>query len=174
MINDLRVWAHIITTLRGWWLPGDRRGFRSRGHRLHSSGDYVDLPPPSEHSRLRAHHQTLTERVPPLSKDERRVVVDAFLEKFEDLGCEVAAVCCAPIHAHALVMAGDLDGLCLLGRAKQLASHRLKGRSGRLWARGGGVDRARSSQHFDTIVRYIVRHKREGACVWVAPDLRSQ
>ena len=26
------------------WLPGDDRGFRSRGHRLHSSGDYKNPP----------------------------------------------------------------------------------------------------------------------------------
>lgn len=51
-------WRHLILNTRCTWLHGDERGFRSRGHRIHSSGDYKDPPPPDEHEGLRRYHQT--------------------------------------------------------------------------------------------------------------------
>ena len=46
------MWRHVIISTRRSWLHGDGRGFRSRGHRIHSSGDYKDPPPEGEHSGL--------------------------------------------------------------------------------------------------------------------------
>ncbi len=43
---------HAICTYHGQWMPGDERGWPSRGHRLHSSGDYRSRPPLEEHVGL--------------------------------------------------------------------------------------------------------------------------
>jgi len=51
------MWRHVVLGTRRSWLHGDGRGFRSRGHRIHSSGDYRDPPPEGEHAGLRAYHE---------------------------------------------------------------------------------------------------------------------
>ncbi len=38
-------WFHCIGGTYGSWLPGDRRGFRTRHHREHVEGDYRNPPP---------------------------------------------------------------------------------------------------------------------------------
>ena len=49
-------WRHVVIgTLRSWNF-GDERGFRSRGHRIHSSGDYKNPPPRGEHAKLNEWH----------------------------------------------------------------------------------------------------------------------
>jgi hypothetical protein len=45
-------WRHVIVNTRCSWLHGDLRGFRNRKHRIHSSGDYRNPPPPEEHRVL--------------------------------------------------------------------------------------------------------------------------
>src|SRR5205814_7189946 len=52
------MWRHVVISTRRSWLHGDRRGFRSRGHRIHSSGDYRDPPPQGEHEGLLGYHET--------------------------------------------------------------------------------------------------------------------
>ena len=43
-----KCWWHVTLSTYGSWLPGDQRGFRSRKHKIHSSGDYKNPPPASE------------------------------------------------------------------------------------------------------------------------------
>jgi hypothetical protein len=47
---------HCILNARCSWLHGDKRGFRSREHRMQSSGDYKHRPP-EEHAGLRKYHE---------------------------------------------------------------------------------------------------------------------
>ncbi len=47
-----KCWWHNILSTHGSWLPGNPRGFRSRNHRIHSSGDYKNPPPLGEHAGL--------------------------------------------------------------------------------------------------------------------------
>src|SRR4051812_14964174 len=54
-------WRHVIINTKSSWLHGEKRGFRSRGHRIHSSGDYRNPPPFLEHSGLRIYHQERAE-----------------------------------------------------------------------------------------------------------------
>lgn len=46
-------WRHVVISTRSSWLPGSPRGWRSRNHKRHSSGDYKKPPPPDEHEGLR-------------------------------------------------------------------------------------------------------------------------
>jgi hypothetical protein len=47
------IWRHVTISTRSSWLPGDERGWRSRGHKRHSSGNYKKPPPTVEHEGLR-------------------------------------------------------------------------------------------------------------------------
>src|SRR5947207_10093448 len=46
-------WIHVVVGTYRSWDFGDERGFRSRKHRIHSSGDYKNPPPKREHEGLR-------------------------------------------------------------------------------------------------------------------------
>ena len=81
-----RAWAHVVTSTRGQWLPGDRRGFRSRQHRVHSSGDYRRPPPPEEHEGLRRVAEAISTGPVFLATVHRRVVVEAIQAKLTLLG----------------------------------------------------------------------------------------
>src|SRR5437867_9298712 len=52
-----RAWWHSQFSTYCAWLPGDKRGFRSGGHRIHSSGHYKKPPLAEEHAGLREYHQ---------------------------------------------------------------------------------------------------------------------
>src|SRR5438552_18397295 len=54
------VWRHVIISTHCSWLPGSKKGWRSRRHRRHSSGDYKSPPPPDEHHGLLEHSQTIS------------------------------------------------------------------------------------------------------------------
>jgi hypothetical protein len=43
-------WRHLVIFTHNSWLPGDPRGFRSQNHKILSSGDYKNPPPPGEHA----------------------------------------------------------------------------------------------------------------------------
>lgn len=45
-------WRFVTVGTLNAWLPGDPRGWRSRHHKRHSSGDYKNPPPPGEHEGL--------------------------------------------------------------------------------------------------------------------------
>ena len=53
-------WRHVVFTTLGSWLPGDPRGFRTREHKVHSSGDYKKPPPNGEHAELFKYSKEIT------------------------------------------------------------------------------------------------------------------
>ncbi len=103
---------------------------------------------------------------PAFDVGEREVAALAFIEKLTREGLEPLAVACAATHLHALFRADGVDALWALGRCKQLASLRVGRRSGRIWGRGGGVDRVKDRGHQLRVFRYIMKHAAEGAFVW--------
>ena len=83
-------WSHIIISPQNSWLPGDRRGFRSRNHKIHSSGDYKNLPPPEEHAGLRRYHDQRAGAVVWIPKECNEVVGRAISKKLIPSGWIVA------------------------------------------------------------------------------------
>lgn len=165
-----RPWVHAIITLRGWWLPGDVRGFRSRAHRIHSSGDYRSPPPEDEHAGLRVWvARCAREAVTPLSDVERDAAVRAIAERLADPPTDLLIVACAVTHAHMLFRADQTDAARSIARAKHLAALRIGRGAGSLWARGAGIDRVRDRAHQLALYRYIAAHARRGASVWRRP-----
>src|SRR5689334_1535924 len=98
------MWRHVIISTRRSWLHGDARGFRTRGHRIHSSGDYKDLPPEGEHAGLLKYHRERARgamiKIPRALRGE---VGLALLRAVLLAGCRVLVIAVTQKHAHLLV-----------------------------------------------------------------------
>jgi len=82
-------WWHVIISTRNSWLPGDKRGFRSKNHKIHSSGDYKKPPPIEEHSGLRRYHQERAGDVIRFSDDAKKIVGLAIINKLTKEGFQI-------------------------------------------------------------------------------------
>ncbi|MBM4109048.1 MAG: hypothetical protein FJ255_09625 [Phycisphaerae bacterium] len=161
-------WVHMMSSYRGQWIPGDRRGFRSRGHRVHSSGDYRRPPPEDEHAGLRRHVLGIMDEPVRLSPEQVAILVRSLGEKLEAMDVAVAILAADATHCHALFNAGDRAPRVLFGRAKQFASHRLRIEvPGKLWGASSGGREVRTQEHFVDALGYIADHGRRGAFVWI-------
>jgi len=175
MLTELQpgqCWWHFCLHTRGTWLPGDPRGFRSRGHRIHSSGDYKSPPPLGENARLYAYHQARSKSTIHLSAEAQAAVGDRLLKKIENR-FPLLAVAVGVTHAH--IQMGYEDDYQLakrfIGTLKQSTS-RAVGRimPGRIWADGGKPIRVRNRQHQRQLYQYIIDHHAERAWVWTYRD----
>src|SRR6266496_4954010 len=118
------------------WLPGDRRGFRSHDHDIHSSGDYKHPPPPDEHEGLRNHHEDRAPESIKIPRDLRLIVATAIAEVLNAMGYCILVVSCADKHAHIVgELPTDLKTFNrVIGRAKAKSSGAIRKRlSGRVW-----------------------------------------
>ncbi|MFG0329367.1 MAG: hypothetical protein ACF8PN_05645 [Phycisphaerales bacterium] len=170
-------WRHIVLTTRRAWMPGDPRGFRSRRHRVHSTGDYRHPPPADEHAGLRAHALRLAggaARIVFESVEIRRRVGIEFIDYLVDTcSQQVAIIAVAPTHTHLLATTPvDLEETRrLIGEAKATASNAIREFiPGRVWADGGGFREIRNRAHQRRTFQYIARHQAEGAWVWTCRD----
>ena len=170
----MKQWAHVTTSTRGHWVPGDARGFRSRGTRIISTGTYDNPPPSDEHAGLRRHARSIAAPVVKLTPEQRRAVGGAMLEKFHEMEVFVGALACAALHTHVLIRAGAADSKIIVGRAKQAASHRVRDEiPGRLWGGSSHPERIVSRERFWETVVYIAAHADDGAWVWIEPSVRE-
>jgi len=159
-------WVHAICNTRGSWLPGDPRGFRSRHHRIHNSGDYRTPPPAGEHHGLYRSAQSRAAPMIRLSQQEQVIVANAFAAKLTAMDLMPSTLAIDEIHMHCLVRVGTCDAKVLIGRAKQHASHAVHSlRPGRIWSQGCHVVRVRDASHWESVRRYILDHAHKGALV---------
>lgn len=119
---------------------------------------------------MRRYNESRSLRVEPLSLEERGRAGMALVKKLRNRGSEVLIIACGRTHAHMLFSLADDDALLDLGSAKQAASLAVGRAAGRLWGRGGGVNRIRDRAHQVAVFRYIERHRSEGAWVWTFRD----
>ncbi len=163
-------WWHLVLHTRGSWLHGDPRGFRSRDHRLHSSGDYKRPPPPDEHAGLRAYHRGRSAPPVVLSPSLRSRVGLTLRRKLQRQRHEALAISVGPTHAHLLAELPESyqAALTLSASWKQASSHAVRDElPGRVWAEGGKPIPIRNHAHQREVFDYIVDHARkEGAWVW--------
>ena len=79
----MKYWQHVILGTRCSWMHGDRRGFRDRGHRIHSSGDYKNPPPAGEYDRLHERSRELMKRdAVHLTIEQRQRAVEEMVRSF--------------------------------------------------------------------------------------------
>ena len=168
----MRKWFHVTFSTYGTWLPGDPRGFRTKEHKRHSSGDYRSRPPQGEHAGLRTLARKTMRGTPvTLTLTQRKTCARAMIEKLTERGCEVIAIAVGGQHVHLQLRMEDHDVKRVVGSAKQLASHRVRDEiPGTIWASGCRADPIRSREHQTRVFEYIVRHRSEGAYVWTIHD----
>ena len=170
MVRDGCCWWHVVINSCGSWLPGDSRGFRSRDHRIHSSGDYHHRPPAGEHAGLLSYATARTGREVHFSADERTLLGQAILRSLAsaDVPCIAAAV--SATHAHLLVEHDwPWESIhALAARIKQTSSFRVRDAiPGRIWSKGSHPVRISDRAHQHRAYHYILNHEtKENAWVW--------
>ncbi len=164
-------WMHIEWHTFGTWLPGDPRGFRSRDHRIHSSGDYRSPPPPGEHAGLHAYAKRVMHRAPVVLTGTQQIRICAQLEeKIEREGFEVALLSVSITHVHLL---GRFDPASVgmeVGKLKRHSSHAIRDElPGRIWEARIDDRVIRDEVHWQGVYGYILDHSRkERAAIWRA------
>lgn len=165
---DGRRWYHVTITTYGSWLPGDPRGFRTRGHREHIEGDYES--PPAEDYRERHRRSRDICKIPPvvLKPHHRRLVTLSIRQRLDALGDIVIAVATSGQHGHVLGKFAPATVRRHVGHGKRHAFFALRnvGWSGFLWAKRCGVEPVNDRSHQLNALNYITRHRSSGAYVW--------
>ncbi|HZZ41917.1 MAG TPA: hypothetical protein VFE58_03205 [Tepidisphaeraceae bacterium] len=162
-------WVHVILGTRCSWLHGDRRGFRSRGHRIHSSGDYRKPPPEGEHAELREYHQQRSGDVVVFDQRVRIEILRGFVGKMHRLECRIIVASVGGKHLHALCeLPGEYgEWQQMVGKCKQHASHQVRGMlPGSVWAEGGKFEPIRDLGHLRNAYGYIREKQEGGTVVW--------
>src|SRR2546425_200573 len=96
-------WWHIVISTYASWLPGDPRGFRSKKHKIHSSGDYKNLPPEGEHQGLHAYSKKISGEKVIIPNHLWPVVGGAILKHLKKLNRRILALSVSATHCHMLV-----------------------------------------------------------------------
>lgn len=162
-------WWHIILSTKGSWLHGDERGFRSRGHRIHSSGDYKHRPPENEHEGLREYHKDRSAPRIIIPKRLRSPIGEAILRKIHEQGFEVIIISVSGMHVHLIVklFGGYKQVRRTAGTWKQASSHKVRDRiPGSIWGESGKPIRIANRGHQVEAFNYILEHAERGAWVW--------
>jgi len=162
-------WRHVVFYTLNSWLPGDPRGWRSKKHRTHSSGDYKDPPPPGEHAGIFQHSKKNSGETVVIPHGSRKAVCMAIMEKLKANGHPVLIVAVGAYHVHLLVELSDDPATVksIIGNCKRASSHTIRDvLPGRVWAHGGKFDRVEDEEHHRNVYGYILDHIEEGAYVW--------
>lgn len=169
-------WFHVTFSTYGAWLPGDPRGYRTRGHREHVEGDYKRPPPPGyETARYERAQRNLKRSPVLLSIRQRSLGGHGLLDMLEARGCTVVAIGVGGKHVHIATRLPDLRAKLLIGEAKKHAWFVLKngGFGGRAWAAGCRTEPIHDRSHQLNTVNYIQKHRKQGAWVWTWGEPRN-
>lgn len=162
-------WRHVNFGTLSSWLPGDKRGWRSRGHKRHSSGDYKNPPPADEHEGLRKWSERHAAPCVTIPNEARKPAALKIAEELHRRGHQILSVSVSGRHAHALVLLPNNIRLIrrIVGDCKKQSSKAI-GRylPGRVWAAGGNFKPVDTVAHQAEVYNYILDHLKEGAWVW--------
>ncbi len=163
------IWLHVIISTKWSWLPGDPRGWRSRHHKTHSSGDYKQPPSPGEHRGLYDLAQQHAQMPVVIPAAYREVVGRTILRQLHSQNCQCLVISVSGMHAHLLVeLPQDIKAQRqIMGRCKAHASKSIKSiLPGKVWAPAGKFKPIHDQQYQQNAYRYIMAHRDEGAWVW--------
>ncbi|MFO0965246.1 MAG: hypothetical protein U0793_06630 [Gemmataceae bacterium] len=171
MPQEGKRWRHIVISTVNSWLPGDARGFRTKEHKIHSSGDYKNPPPKGEHVGLWAFSKDISGEPVVIPAAARPVAGKAILKKLRQLGHEVLAIAVAGMHAHLQVELPEdkPEAKQVIGQCKVAASHAIRQTlPGRVWARDGSFKSIKDSAHQRNVFNYIL--SQQDAWIWSYKD----
>ncbi len=166
---DKTHWQHVMLGTRCSWLHGDRRGFRVRGHRKHSSGDYRNRPPAEEHADLRRYFEQRSGEPVDFDLDLRVIVCREFVSKLKSFGYRVIACSVGKRHLHVVVeLVSDYkERRKAIGKCKQKASHAVRELlPGSVWSEGGEFKRVDGRGHLHAAYHYVRTKQESGTVVW--------
>lgn len=164
-----RQWLHVVINTRCSWLPGDPRGFRNRKHRIHSSGDYKNLPPPGEHLGLHMYNQSRRGREVRIPPELRPRVGAAIVQWLQGAGYRLVALAVSGLHAHLLVElpCEAEEQRRIIGACKNAASRAVRREMpGAIWSRGGAFRPIWDDEHQQNTYSYILGDQGDGAWTW--------
>ena len=167
------LWRHVIVNTHCTWLPGAAKGFRNRDHRIHSSGDYKNPPPPLEHVRLRDHVRRVAGRGAEIPASSREAVGRAFVDRLRKEGFTVLAVSVSAEHVHVLTELPNHRPTIrtIIGRCKQYGTRAARPTvAGELWADGGEFKEVRDRWHQLNVYEYILTKQGPWAWTWSFRD----
>jgi hypothetical protein len=171
---DLR-WRLVTINTFGTWLHGDPRGFRSRHHRIHSSGDYRNPPPSGEHLGLFQYmmlHSRNAVRLPPALRPViGRALVDHLSPNYLLLAISVASD-----HAHLHIKLPDDIAVMkqIIGDAKRRASRAVKqDLPGTVWSAGANFQPLDDRKHWENAIRYVLFRQGAGVWTWASERVRE-
>ena|ERR1022692_4417093 len=167
MPNDGMQWWHVIISTHNSWLPGDKRGFRSRDHKIHSSGDYKNPPPIEEHAGLRSFHEQRSDGPTIIPTHLHETVGRAIVAKLTKGNYRILALSVSTTHSHMLVELPDglEEARRIVGQCKSASSHAIRAElPGRVWAFRGSCKRIKEREHHSNVYGYILNQK--DAWIW--------
>jgi len=168
-----RLWRHVIINTRCTWLHGDPRGFRSREHRIHSSGDYRNPPPKGEHAGLHQFQRDQTRDEVRIGRSDRAIIGREIVRYLQTEGFRTLAIAVTKVHTHLLVeLPGALGEVkTIIGSAKKRSSRAMKQTlHGSIWAAGGKYKRVLESSHLENAFKYILYDQGGDAWTWSYRD----
>jgi REP element-mobilizing transposase RayT len=166
-------WRHVVISTLNSWHHGDARGFRSRDHRIHSSGDYKKPPPKGEHAGLFRYQKSISGEVIDLDEDIRAVIGRSVVATLVEMKFRVLAAAVADRHSHIVVeLPADLATVKrTIGEAKRKSSRAAKSSlSGRVWAAGGAYKLVKDKSHLGNATDYVLYDQGEDAWTWSYKD----
>ena len=158
----------MISTI-GSWLPGDPRGWRSRAHKRHSSGDYKHPPPAGEHGGLHRYRRGLSAKRIVIPREARSTLGNAIVDFLCSQGYRLLGVSVSGMHAHLLIELPDSiqRTKAIIGEAKSTSSRAVKRiLPGSIWARGGRFEKIEDRNHHRNVYNYILTGQQPGTWVW--------
>ncbi len=162
-------WRHVVINTAGTWLHGDARGFRSRGHRIHSSGDYRHRPPVGEHSRLHEYQIRISRPEVSIAGDLRPIVGNAMLDACDQKHLRVLAIAVGKVHSHTVIELPESlrTTKAIVGDIKRFSSRKVRRQiPGTVWAAGGTFKFINDDQHLQAAVKYIAFD--QGSDAWTS------
>lgn len=166
-------WRHITINTYCSWLKGDPRGFRAKGHEIHSSGDYKNPPPVGEHKGLHDYFKERAADEVHIPYDARKTIGQAILKFFREQRIRVLAIAVGKVHTHVLVeLIDSVKRIKLIvGEAKRISSRAVKkDLPGKVWSRGCGYKRVKDKGHQQNTHDYIVYDQGPKAWTWSYRD----
>ncbi|MHB1156080.1 MAG: hypothetical protein ACYC26_04495 [Phycisphaerales bacterium] len=162
-------WRLVTISTKRSWLPGDPRGWRSRDHKRHSSGDYKHRPPSGEHEGLYDYWKSRCGEGITLPAHPRSIVGQAIIQHLTEEDYPLLAVSVDDRHAHFVVQLPDDPPTMrtIVGHAKRKSSRAIKAEMpGEVWASGGDFDPVDDPEHLRNAVHYVLYKQGPGAWAW--------